>query len=444
MLVSARANPPIPAPDAAASLRAAQAFQRGGVLTALEALHTALGDVFQLPLPGFRGVMLVGPEANKLLLLQERERLLWRAETDPVTRVLRQGVLVTDGALHDELRQAITPSLHRSLFDGFARATQNNIDRVTDGWHDGARIHLLEASRRIALLILMEALYGEDFAPVMRELWDDIERTIRYISPGPWLIWPGVPRPGYSGALRRMDRYFRELIARRRKQPGDATDLPSLLIAAGMSDDLIRDQLFTMFIAGHDTSAALLAWTLALLTSHPEHLARAHAEVDAALGQESPTYAHARQLPYLDRVIKESLRLYPPIHLGSRIAATDISFREFRIRAGTRVLYSTYLTHRDPRYWPSSDVFEPDRFLPENTQGRPAYSYVPFGGGPRNCIGAAFAQLEARIALARLLQGFTFQPVGVVLRPRMRATLEPHPDTRIQVYRRQRNSLPGA
>ncbi len=241
-----------------------------------------------------------------------------------------------------------------------------------------------------------------------------------------------------------MDGYFREIIARRRAQPGRATDLPGLLIAAGMSDELIRDQLFTMFIAGHDTSAALLAWSLALLASHPESLARAHAEVDTALGADTPTYAHTRQMPYLDRVIKESLRLYPPIHLGSRIAATDIPFREFLIPAGTRVLYSIYLAHRDPRYWPAPESFDPDRFLPENAQGRPAYTYVPFGGGPRNCIGASFAQVEARIVLARLLQSYTFKPIGAPPRLRMRATLEPKNGAPVEVYRRPQASAPEA
>ena len=424
------------APNGRASLLAARAFARGGPLEALEALHDALGDIFQLPLPGFRSVVLAGPVANRFVLTEARERLLWRAERDPVTRLLRQGVLVTDGARHDALRAAMTPALHASLFATFTQTAWRVADRVTRDWTAGAWIDLLASSRRMALLTLMETLYSEDFAPSERALWPDIERTVRYISPGLWLIWPGVPRPGYAGALRRMDGYFRALIARRRARPGDGTDLPGLLIAAGMDDDLIRDQLLTMFIAGHDTSTALLAWSLALLASHPEAQARARAEVDVALGAQTPDYVQMRQLPYLDRVIKEALRLYPPIHLGSRIAAADIPYGEFVIPAGTRVLYSIYLAHRDPRYWPAPATFDPDRFAPERAGGRPAYAYMPFGGGPRNCIGAAFAQLEARITLARLLQRYTFRAYGPPPRPRMRATLEPAQGARITVYPR--------
>lgn len=135
-------------------------------------------------------------------------------------------------------------------------------------------------------------------------------------------------------------------------------------------------------------------------------------------------------------MIKETLRLYPPIHLGSRIVATEITFRGFVIPAGTRVLYSIYLAQRDPRYWPDATAFDPDRFEPERASGRPAFAYVPFGGGPRNCIGAQFAQIEARAALARILQRYTFTPISAPPRPRMRATLELAPDARVTVYRR--------
>lgn len=425
-----------PAPSGMVALRAGRAFARGGVLTALETIHDALGDVFQLPLPGFHGIVLAGPEAARFVLTEPREDLLWRAEQDPVTRLLRRGMLVTDGDEHDALRLIMTPTLHKRLFERYARAVVTSVDRVTARWADGQRISLLDEMRRIALLSLMGALYDEDFAPYVRDLWPDIERAIRFISPGPWLIWPAAPRPGYQGAIGRLDTYFLDLIARRRAAPGEGGDLVSVLIAAGLSDELIRDQLLTMFIAGHDTSAALLAWSLALLSRHPETLDLVAAEVDAVIGADEPGSPHIRQLTHLDRMLKESLRLYPPIHLGSRIAAADLTFDGFQIPAGTRVLYSIYLTHRDRRYWPDPARFDPDRFSPERGGERPAFAYIPFGGGPRNCIGAAFAQLEAKLVLARLLQRFTFKPMRGALRPRMRATLEPHPGMRVAVYRR--------
>lgn len=426
-----------PTPGGGVAVAAARAFLHGGTLGALGAVRDALGDVFQLPLPGFRSVVLAGPEAARFVLTESREDLLWRAEQDPVTRLLRRGMLVTDGDEHDALRGVMAPALHKRLFVGYARAVTMGVDRVTAEWGDGARIPLLEEMRRVALLSLMGALYGEDFSPHLRALWPAIERVIRYISPGPWLIWPTIPRPGYQRAIARLDSYFFDLIARRRATPGEADDLVSILIAAGLSDDLIRDQLVTMFIAGHDTSAALLAWSLALLSRHPKTLALVVAEIDAVVGSEEPAYSHFRQMPLLDRAIKETLRLYPPIHLGSRIAATDLTFQQFAIPAGTRALYSIYLTHRDRRYWPDPDQFDPDRFSPERADTRPAYTYIPFGGGPRNCIGAAFAQWEVKLALTRLLQRFSLQATDAPLRARMRATLEPHPAMRVVVRHRQ-------
>ncbi len=431
-----------PAPGVTVAIMAARAFARGGALAGLEALRGALGDIFRLPLPGFGGVVLAGPEAARFVLTESRAVLLWRAEQDPVTRLLRRGLLVTDGEEHDALRRVMTPALHKRLFAGYGRAVVTSVDRVTAKWKHGERISLLGQMRHIALLSLMGALYDEDFAPQARDLWPAIERVIRFISPGPWLVWPTIPRPRYRGAIQRLDAYLLDLIARRRALASAANaaseggDLVSALIAAGLSDELIRDQLLTMFIAGHDTSTALLAWSLALLTRHPTALDGAVAEVGAVIGRDDPEYTHVRQLPYMDRVIKEALRLYPPIHLGSRIATTDLVFHEVTIPAGARALYSIYLTHRDPRYWPDPDRFDPDRFLPERAAGRPAYTYIPFGGGPRNCIGAAFAQLEAKLVLARLLQRFTFQSLGGALRARMRATLEPDPGLRIAVYRR--------
>lgn len=427
----------LPTADLAAARGAASAFARHGhVLAAFEALHDALGDVFRLPLPGFDGVVLVGPEANRFLLVDARDSFRWRAEGDPVTRLLRQGVLVTDGALHDEFREMMTPALHRRVFDSFIASMNRSADRVISDWRDGTRVDLLTEMRRVALLVLVETLFRDDFGPRMTRLWPAVLRTIRYISPGPWLVWPGVPRLGYARAVRRLDGYFHGLIARRRARAGGGDDLVGALIDAGLSDEVIRDQLLTLFIAGHDTSTASLAWTFYTLATHPDALARAREEVDAVLGDGAPTAAHLRPLRYLECVIKETARLYPPIHLGSRIAAVDIEYQGYRIPAGTRVVYSIYLTHRDRRHWPEPERFDPDRFAPESHEPRNAYSYLPFGGGPRNCLGAAFAQVEAKVVVARILQRYDVRFVGGRVRPRMRATLEPNPGVLVEVRKR--------
>jgi cytochrome P450 len=406
-------------------------------LAPLEVFHDELGDAFRITLLGFNSIVLAGQEANHLVLATARDQLRWRNESDPVTELLRHGVLVEDGEAHDTLRRKMSPSLHRAMLRNYVEAMWHATDRVIDEWSDSARLDFLVEMRRVALLILMETLFGVDLAPDMRELWQPILKTIRYISPGLWMFWRGVPRPGYGRALRQLDDYLYRLIATRRSSSGVSEDLLGTLIASGIGDGHIRDQLLTMLIAGHDTSTALLSWAFYLLTVHPDVMATVQQEIDRVSGSRPPTLADMNRLTYTEQVIKETLRLYPPIHLGSRIAASDIEHQDSVIPAGTRVLYSIYLTHRDKHHWPNPGRFDPDRFSPENARRHAPYAFLPFGGGPRNCIGMAFAQAEAKVVLARILQRFDLRFVGGAVRPHMGATLEPNPGVMIQVQRRK-------
>jgi cytochrome P450 len=418
-----------PVPDSKAGRKALGAFLQGGnILAALEALHAEMGNVFRIPLPGFNPLFLVGPEANHFVTVSGRDDLRWRPEGDPVTRLLRDGLLVTDGNFHDELRRNLAPALHKQMLSEYIETMWRRTDQVSESWDGRKAIDMLVAMRQAALLILMDSLFAVDFSSEMQELWPSILKTLRYISPGFWVLWPGLPRPGYRGALQKMDEYLFRIIRERREHSKVRNDLLSQLAQTpGMSDDLIRDQLLTMLIAGHDTSTALLAWSLYLLGRHPEVLQRAQDEVDSVLGRKTPELESVNQLNYLDHVINEVLRLYPPIHIGNRRAAREIEFQGYRIPAGQRVVYSIYLTHRMPEYWPDPYRFDPQRFTAEQSRFRPHYAYLPFGGGRRNCIGFAFAQVEVKVVLARLLQKFCFASAGGEMHAHMGATLEPRP-----------------
>jgi cytochrome P450 len=331
---------------------------------------------------------------------------------------------------------------------------------------------MLDQIRRIALLILVDTMFGVDFTPEMNRLWPAVLRTLRYIGPGLWILWPGMPRPGYSRAWRQLDDYLYELIRLRRakslsqnsgpgrlrharrsvasrkrppllsfgidsKPPEEAGDLLGLLVATPeLSDDLIRDQLFTMLVAGHDTSTALLAWAVYTLGQEPDVSARAQAEVDNVLGPDAPTLEALNRLTYLEQVINETMRLYPPLHLGNRRPAVDLEFQGYRLPAGTRLMYSPFLTHRHPDYWPNPTRFDPERFSPEASKSRPPYSFVPFGGGSRICLGAAFAQVEAKVILARILQQFSLELVQPGVHLHMGVTLEPRPGVIVKLRRR--------
>ena len=427
-----------PVPTGKAGMRALQALVRDrNILAALEALHKEMGNVFRITLPNFNPVVIVGPEANKFLLQTNRNDFRWRLESDPVTNLLQHGLLVEDNTYHDQLRYAMEPALHRNMLIKYVDIMSACTDQVTNTWPNGSQHDMLVEMRRIALLILIQSLFKVDFRPDLDRLWSAILRNIAYISPGPWLVWPGIPRLGYKKARQQLDSWLYQIIQARRAEVGNADDLLGLLITTpGMTDDLIRDQLLTMLIAGHDTSTALLAWTLYLLGQHTDITRRVQDEIDTIAGDDIPTYKTISQLKYLDQVIKESLRLYPPIHAGMRIAATDLTFQDYHISAGTRVMYSIYLSHRQTEYWPDPEKFSPERFSPEQNRIRTPLTYVPFGGGPRNCIGAAFGLVEVKVVLTRILQKFRLKFTQSKVHPHMGATLEPRPGVMMQIQRR--------
>jgi cytochrome P450 len=437
---------PIPVPDPQSGLRALRAMlAERHPLAALQVFHAELGDIFRVNLPGFTPVVMVGPQAARFVLVQARDDLRWRNETDPVTDLLRHGVLVEDGEAHDELRRSLSPPLHRRMLGDYVDEMWRRAAQVTSEWEDGGVVDMLVEMRKIALLALMHTLYQVDFTPQLRRLWDAVLGCIGYISPGVWMLWRGAPRPGYRKAIQTMDRYLYQIIAERRRlldaEARSPTDMLGLLICSGMGDDLIRDQLLTMLIAGHDTVTALMAWALHLLGEHPDALRQAQAEVDACLDSgeppqiEPPLIERLNQLEYLGQVVKEALRLYPPIHLGSRQAAIDLDYMGYRIPQGERVIYSIYLTQRHPEYWPDPNRFDPLRHA---LGGHPQpYSWLAFGGGPRNCIGAAYGQIEAKVVLAHVLRRFHLETTHRRVTPYMGATLEPHPGVFLKVQARR-------
>ncbi|MEW6241311.1 MAG: cytochrome P450 [Chloroflexota bacterium] len=420
-------------------------------LGALKVMAQRVGRFFQIPLPMFHPYIVFGAEANRKVLVTEREKFLWRNH-DPVADLLRRGVLVVDGEEHDKYRALMEPPLHPSQLPGYAQMMIQQTDRVASTWKAGEAVDMLVESRKIALLIIMQTLFSKDVWDDLPRIWTPTLKAIEFISPGAWILWRRMPRPGFKKPLRLLDDYLLQIISERRAGTqvhtytgthGDVasanltsnsqllshdaspvsrppSDLLQHLIAANLPDNIIRDQMLTMMIAGHDTSTALLAWTFALLGQHPETYASIQRELDE--GEKSPL---------LDMTIKESLRLYPPIHIGNRIMGEDCPFEGGTIPQGERMFYSIYLTHRDPSIWENADSFCPERFA--HGRKTPPFSYVPFGGGPRACIGAAFGQFEARVVMSRLLRTFTFEFTGHTIHAHMGATLEPRPGVMMRV-----------
>lgn len=407
------------------------------ILSALELFHNHLGDIFQIDLPGFKPVIFSGPEANRFVLVTQREELLWRVEPDPVVELLGRGLLVEDGTSHDQLRSLINPAMHRRMLDQYLDDMILYTDQISDSWKRAGSYDMLVEMRKIALLVLVSTMFSVDMTSDLDRMWSPILKILKYISPGLWMVWRGVPRLNYRKSFETMDDYLYRIIQKRRIDNTAIDDLLGGLMDTHQRDnELVRDQMLTMLIAGHDTSTAMLAWALYLLGTHPDIMQLVSEEVDRVLGDHPPSLKNIAELDLLNRVIKETLRLYPPIHAGNRIVKTDIKYKNIYIPSGSRLIYSIYLTHRQPEYWPNPGQFDPDRFTLEKERARPAYSYIPFGGGPRNCIGAGFAQIEGKVILARLLQKYNFHLVDDRVHPLMGATLEPNPGVFMQVRRR--------
>lgn len=392
-------------------------------------MRLELGSVFSPALPGFHPTVLSGPEASHFALVEARYLLNWRNPADPVTGLLRHGLLVEDGAAHDELRRAVMPALHRTQVAAAVGTMWRRTDQVLDTWQGGRTYDMLVEMRRAALLILVDALFHDDFTPYLDPLFTPILELLKFISPGLWLL--GAPRRSAERAAGKIDEYIYALVRQRRSHPLAEDDLISQLIEAGMDDDLIRDQVLTLFIAGHDTSTALLAWSLYLIGLHPEVQRRLRREVEALPADQPPSPEQLDAADYLGQVVSETLRMYPPIHVGNRLAAEELSVCGYQVPKGERVMVSIYSTHHDPAHWSEPGRFDPGRFAPG--QKHLPYTYLPFGGGPRNCLGANFAQVEARVVLARLLQRYDLTLMRRRVHLHMGATLEPRPGVFLQV-----------
>lgn len=404
-------------------LRALWALRHGmaGLYEALELVRDRLGEAFQLGFGRFQPVVLSGPEALHEALVERRGSLSWRSEGDPVVRLFGRSILVTDGEEHDRARAVMAPALAPERLRTHVPEMVEAVDRELARWPREGRVEVVSAMRRIAWRNFEQAFFGH--APGDEELgrlWPALLAALKYIGPGPWVVTGAPGKP--PAQFRPLEEHLLGLIGARRAAGSPVDDLLGLLVGAFDDDRQVRDHALTMLIAGHDTSTAQLSWALHLLARSPGWLARATREVRSALGA-SGVPAAGTELPVVEAVLKETLRLWPPIHLGARRAKEDVELGGWSIPRGSRVLLSYFLVQRDAARWERASEFDPGRWL---EGGAPeAFAYLPFGGGPRNCIGAGFANLEGRVVLARLLQRVDVAVTRRPLRGAMGATLEP-------------------
>lgn len=363
---------------------------------------------------------------------------------------LGQGLLTSDGEAWRRQRRIMAPAFdHRSLMS-YAPLMTEATSAVLARWDDlpvGTGLDMMTEMMRLTLAIISRAMFSTDAEEVRGLIEESVGRYQVEVRPGLLDLldvpeW--VPRPVSRGWSRIFDRFDAVIARLMQRSPGDGgpKDLLARLLEArdaetglGMSAQEVRDQVVTIFMAGHETTALALTWTWYLLALHPEAAATFHAELDNVLAGRTPTFEDLPRLGYTRMVLEEAMRLYPPAHTISRQALEEDEVEGFRVRKGSMVFIVPWLIHRHRLLWERPETFDPLRFAPEQAAARPRFAYLPFGGGTRICIGAGFAMTEALIILAmlgqryrlHLAEGFPVEPVGLItLRPRhgLRMTLE--------------------
>ncbi|MFO0615482.1 MAG: cytochrome P450 [Polyangiaceae bacterium] len=384
----------------------------------IRALADTYGDVVEMKFLGKTFFVLNHPDDIEAALVKHAHKMKRDDYAEVLERVLGKGLLTSDGELWKRQRKLMSQAFVPRRIQAYADAMVRVTDAALRPLRDGDTINLHREISRVTMEVVADVLFGAGMSPEdVRTVGDSMEVVNEYManSPEALLKLPGwVPTPrnlATTRAIERIDELIYRIIANRRAAP-PRDDLLGTLLAAQdedgtrMTDRQLRDEAITLFLAGHETTALTLAHTLYLLSKHPDVERKVHAEVASVLGDRLPTSEDVRALRYVDRVLKESMRLYPPAWATGREVADDVEIGGYVIPKGAQIMASQWVVHRDPRWFPNPEGFDPDRWSPERAQGLPRYAYFPFGGGPRVCIGNHFAMMEATLVLAMIVQRF--------------------------------------
>jgi cytochrome P450 len=409
-------------------------------LPILLGLYDDYGPIFSIRLLHRRMVFMLGPEANQFVLVSHPELFHWReGNFGDLWPLLGDGLLTIDDAYHDQARAIMMPAFHREQIESATAVMASESERAIDQLHVGQTIDIYEWMRSLAMRIAMRALLGLDpddgangAAAALH-----FERALGFYGTEPQVRLLRGPRTPWRKMLASravLDRIILEEITRRRAAPDpEQMDILSLLLSArddsgrGLSDAEIHDQVMTLMFAGHDTSTSTVSFLLYELARHPQAADRLRDELDGVLAGSAPTPQQlAHELPYLEMVMDETLRLYPPAWIGPRRAVREFEFGGHRVGQDAYVNYSSWASHRLPEVFPDPEAFVPERFAPELKVKLPRGAYVPFGGGTRICIGKRFGQTEVKLVSAMVLQRYRLELMpGHTMHVRQMPTLSP-------------------
>jgi len=359
---------------------------------------------------------------------------------------LGEGLLTSEGSGWLRQRRLSQPAFHRERMASYGQTMAAYTEDMLATWQDGEVRDIHQEMMQLTMRIVAKVLFSVEVKADTERVAGALNILMRHTSGGRMILPPAlrhIPVPAMirvKRAVRELDEIVDRIIRQRRAGGEDTGDLLSMLMAArdedgsGMTDRQLRDEILTFLLAGHETTAVSLSWTWYLLSQHPEVEQKLREELTQVLGGRAPRLEDLPRLPYTDKVVKESMRLYPPAWSLARTVTKEVELGGYRLPVGANVVMSQWILHRDPRFFEQPEQFNPDRWTAEAAQRLPRFAYFPFGGGPRLCIGASFAMMEANLLLAAIAQRFQLRLApghsvaalpSITLRPRygMRMTL---------------------
>jgi len=413
----------------------------------MTAVADAYGDVIRLDLGPRETYMLTNPRDVERVLVSDWAAFGKPNLDDAIDDLLGDGLLMSEGDRWRRQRDLANPAFHARRIAGLDDAIVGHTEDALADWADGDQIDVQLELARLTVRIIVTAMFGTDIdEETVQTVQENLEPLGQRFEPNPMRAvipgWaPTRENREFHDAVATLEGVIDDLVARRRgteetapDPAGDAVDSPmpmdllSILLRAHnrgeQTEQDLRDELMTMLLAGHDTTALALTYTFYLLSKHPDAKARFQREVDGLDG--APTAEDVRGLEFTDRVLSEAMRLYPPVYTLFRESKVDTRIAGYRIPEGSLIMLPQWVVHRSDRWYDDPLAFDPDRWAPERARERPRFAYFPFGAGPRHCIGKQFSLLEAKLILATVGRAFDFGYEGPELD--LRGSLTMHPD----------------
>ena len=364
-------------------------------------------------------------------------------------RLVGNGLLTSEGEEWKRQRRLTSPAFHRHRIANYADTMVNYTRRMTATWQDGETRDAHQDMMRLTLEIVVRCLFSADVSNDVDHVGETLKQLVKPFASQAtlkWILNNRLPTPQhlqFNRQVKKIDDVIYRIITERRAHADDAGDLLSMMLKARdedgsqMSDQQLRDEVMTLFLAGHETTALTLAWTWYLLGCNPDAEKKFHAELDEVIGERQPTFEDLPRLKFTEQIAKESMRLYPPAYGLGREAINDCEIGGYPVPAGTQVFVFQWVTQRDPRFFDEPQAFKPERWTEEFEGRLPRYAYFPFGGGPRACVGASFAMMEMILVLATIGQKFRLELVRdhpVAVYPAM--SLRPKDGVRVTIHDR--------